>query len=135
MASAAAKNSPVGISLGAQIDSLYRLRETIREVNEKLKDLEEQKRALEETIVGEMDVLQVDKSAGKLGSVTISEQEIASIEDWDAFNAFIKRNNYFFLLQRRVNNAPYRELLAERKNKPIPGAKTIVKRSLNLRKR
>ena len=127
--------APVEVSLGAQIDSLYKLREEIREINEKLKNFEEQKRALEETIVGEMDVLQIDKSAGKLGSVTISEQEIASIEDWDTFNAFIKRNNYFFLLQRRVNNAPYRELMAERKNKPIPGAKTIIKRSLNLRKR
>lgn len=130
-----ATEAPVNISLGAQVDALYKLREKIRKLNEQLKELEDEKRALEETITGEMDVMQIDKAAGKLGTVSISEQEIASIEDWDQFNTFVKRHNYFFLYQRRVSNAPYRELLAQRNGKPIPGAKTIVKRSLNLRKR
>lgn len=122
-------------SRGAQIDTLNAIREEMRALNKQVDALAAEKKELEEQIIEEMLKEGITQASSGVGTVTISEQEVASVEDWDKFNAWVKRNNAFYLYQRRVNNAPYRELLASRKNRLIPGVKTVKVVSLSLRKK
>jgi hypothetical protein len=133
---ATAKVTPLQpLTLGKAIDDLYQLREQIREINAKLKPLEEAKKSAEETILGLLDAQGVDKSSGKLATASISETVVAQIEDFDSIWAFARKSNTPQLFERRIANAPFRELLEQRKGKPIPGLQSFTKRTLNLRVR
>lgn len=64
-------------------------------------------------------------------SATINETIVADVQDWDQFYQYIKDNEAFYLLQRRVNNKPYQEILNG--GDTVPGVQKFVKRSISLR--
>jgi len=68
-------------------------------------------------------------------SATLAERVIPKVEDWDTFYKYIRRNNAFYLLQRRPTEAPYRELLKERNGKGIPGVKSGTLKTLTFHKK
>lgn len=121
-------------SVGRMIDNLFDLREKKRKLQASIKELEEQMAPLEEHILKHLDDQGTLRTASKTAIVSISEQEVPHVVDWDAFTKYIGRNKYYHLLQRRVSAAAFRELLTSRRNKPIPGAETVTLRKLNLRK-
>lgn len=118
-------------SLGVQIDSLYQLRERLREIQALEKTQLEIISSAEVVLMETMEREGVDKSTGKLATVSISDIVTANIVDWDAFGAFVIKKKYLHLLQRRVNDPAMRELF-EKGN--VPGAEPFTKRKLNLRK-
>lgn len=118
---------------GQLIDQLFELRERIRELDRQSQALKDEKQALEDTLLKELDAQGVQSVSGRKATASISENIVPSIEDWDSFHAFIRRNNAFYLLQRRANAAPYRELMEQRRGKKIPGATSVTLRTLNLR--
>ena len=73
----------------------------------------------------------VDKFSGKLGTVSISTNVVANVEDWDALYPYIAKNKLWHLLQRRVSDPAYRELLDA--GKKVPGVQPFSKKRLNLR--
>lgn len=119
-------------TLPQQVDDLRKLRDTIREKKNALKELEDEFRTSEEKVLNALREDGATKLSGKLATASVSEADVPSVEDWDDFYKFIRRNNAFYLLQRRANAAPYRELLEQRKGKPIPGVKTVTTYRLNL---
>lgn len=119
-------------SLGAQIDALFGLREVLRDIQQKEKDQQELIAAAEVVLMETMEREGVDKSTGKLASVSISETLTGNVTDWDTFWAYIFKNKYSHLLQRRVSDPAIRELF-ETKGK-VPGVEPFKKRRLNLRK-
>lgn len=119
-------------SLGVQIDSLYKLREELRVIQEKEKAQLEKIGAAEIVLMETMEREGVDKSTGKLATVSISESVSANVVDWDVFGAYVIKNKYLHLLQRRISDPAARELF-ETKGK-IPGVEPFTKRRLNLRK-
>jgi predicted metal-binding protein len=75
----------------------------------------------------------IDGARGKLASVGINESIVPTVEDWDEFYRFIHRNKGYHLLERRAAAGAYRELLEQRKGKPVPGVVPFKKRTLSLR--
>ena len=57
--------------------------------------------------------------------------EVAGVTDWDKLYAFIKKKNYFHLLQRRVSDPAWRELIEQ--GKKVPGTTGFTKKRLNYR--
>lgn len=123
------------LTLGTRVDNLFKLRENIREKTKELDVLKQQKAILEESIMQTLDDQDNSIAKGSLASVSITSTVVPSVEDWDSFYKFIRRNNAFYLLQRRANSAPYRELLDQRKGKKLPGVSSVTQRTLNLRKK
>lgn len=119
-------------SLGLQIDALFQLREGLREIQEKEKAQQALISEAEQTLMETMEREGVDKSTGKLASVSVSEVVTGNVVDWDALWAFIFKNKYSHLLQRRISDPAIRELF-ETKGK-VPGVEPFTKRKLNLRK-
>jgi len=122
-------------SKGDLIAQLVDVRDQKRELQKQVDDLSEKQRNLESQIIEDLKSDDLTQSSTSAGTVTLSSQQVPSVQDWDKFNAFVKRNNAFYLYQRRVNSAPYRELLAERKGRAIPGVETVTVEKLNLRKK
>ena len=121
-------------TLGKQIDSLFALREKISKAQAAVDELKSQKMKLEDRIMSELDGQDTIKATGSKATASISELEVPSVEDWEALYKFISRNKAWYLLQRRTNPAPYRELMEQRRGKKIPGVTTVLQRKLNLRK-
>lgn len=105
----------------------------MRDLEKKISGLRTEKDKYEEMLMAELDAQGVRSVSGHQATASISENLVPSVTDWDAFHAWIRRNNAFYLLQRRANAVPYRELLESRRNKPLPGVTTVTLRTLNLR--
>lgn len=124
---------PAKPSLGALIDQMHSLREKKRALEESVKDLEGQATLLESQIMESMEKQGLEKMSGTLASVSITSTTTANVTDWDEFWAYIHKMKYGHLLQRRVSDPAYRELLES--GKKVPGTEPFIKKRLNLRTR
>lgn len=120
-------------TLGDRIDEMWKLREQKRELEASIKDLDGRISTIESELMEKMAEQGVDKMTGSHASVSISTTTVANVEDWDAFLAYIYKNKFGHLLQRRVSDPSYRELLEA--GKKVPGVNPFNKQRLNLRAR
>lgn len=121
------------LSLGALIDYDCELRERIRVLTKQVDELKEERDKLEIQILETMDAQGVTQSRGAKATASVSETVVAHVRDWDRFWGYIARTKQFHLLERRPANGAYRELLAQRNGKEVPGVEPYPKRSINLR--
>lgn len=105
----------------------------MRALEKKISDLKSEKTKIEEDLIEEMTSQGVQSVSGRKATASISENLVPAVDDWDSFHAWIRRNNAFYLLQRRANSAPYRELMETRHGKKLPGVNSVILRTLNLR--
>ena len=124
-----------GINIGAEVDKLAELDDKLKEVRAQERKL---KAAYDDQVSTVLEVLEStgqEGAKGKLKSVTIVRQEVGKVEDADKFWNFVFRNKARELLQMRVSNPAYLELLASRKGKPVPGMETIEVKKLSVHSR
>ncbi len=117
--------------LGQQIDAIHALRETKRGLESQLKDIEKQMQEAEVGIMQAMDAEGIKKTTSGKATVSITESVKPQVEDWDAFGAYIIKNKFIHLLERRPSVTGCRELFETKGS--IPGVVPFTKRSLNIR--
>jgi hypothetical protein len=118
-------------TVGAKIDALHALREEKRQLEELLKAKAQEIDLVENELIELMDQQNISKSTGTKATVSITTSTKPSVEDWDAFYAYIHRNKYYHLLERRPSVTGCRELF-DTKGK-IPGVVPFTQRKLNIR--
>lgn len=118
-------------TLGSQIDALNALRETKRELDAKIKEVETQYEAAQLAVLEALEAQGTDKATGKTATASISVSVVGNIDDRDMLNAFMKKTGNFQLLQNRISLPAMRELLE--KKGAIPGVAVFHKKTLNLR--
>ena len=123
--------APEVSTLGKDIDDLFQLREKKRKLESAIKDIEGQASLIEERLMENMEKNGVERTTGKLGTVSITSSVVANVEDWDLFGAYVIKNKLLHMLQRRVSDPAYRELLDA--GKKVPGVTPFNKKRLNLR--
>lgn len=133
MATSAAKAIPINRPkpLGTLIDDIWALRESKRNLETQVKDIEASIAESEAALMERLDAEGVDKSTGKKASVSISKSVVATIVDWDTFTAYVAKKKYFHLLQRRVSDTAARELFEQQGQ--VPGLEPFTKRKVNIR--
>ena len=121
-------------TIGALLDQLAKQRQLKTEIDNKLKEVEGEINTLKEQILAELQESGMSKASGKSLTVSVKSDVVPTVKDWDAFYAFIKKNNYFHLLQRRVSTAAWRELHEQlsAKKKEVPGTEAFVKVDLSV---
>lgn len=118
-------------TMGSTIDKLWAKREEKREAEAKVKIIETEIAVIEESLMERMDKEETSKSQGTKASVSITTATVANVEDWAAFHAYVAKNKYFHLLQKRVSDPAVRELWDS--GKKVPGVQPFSKRKLNIR--
>lgn len=121
-------------NLGALNDALWKIREKLRSQQKILDELKAEREDLELKLMAAMDAQGTEMCKGTYATAVVSSTIMPQVLDWDAFYAYIRRNNAFYLLERRPAAVAYRELM-ERRRKPLPGTTSFTKRSINLRTR
>lgn len=117
-------------SLGAMIDRMAELRAQRRDLTKEVDELTKQMAGLEEMIIAKLDSEDLGSSRGRTATATISEDVVPQIEDWDQVYEYIKENDAFYLLQRRMTVTVYRELIEA--GGELPGVNPLKKRSISL---
>ena len=118
-------------TVGAKIDALHALREEKRQLEELLKAKAQEIGRAENDLIEQMDQQNITKSTGSKATVSISTSVKPSVEDWDAFYAYIHKNKYYHLLERRPSVTGCRELFDHKG--AIPGVVPFTQRKLNIR--
>ena len=119
------------MTLGDQIAHHEELRNEKRRLNERLKELDGDLRDSESQVLDALDTAGLEHAKIDGVSVSISEQTMPNVNDWDALYEFIKEHDAFYMLQRRVSTGPYREML--QMEQPVPGVEPYVQRKVNMR--
>jgi len=120
------------MTLGNQIDTLYALKQTKAELARKERTIGEQIREHETKLQEELKNLGISKASGEKATIRVSSLNTPSVKDWDALYEYIRENDAFYLLQRSVNGAPYRELIDA--GVEVPGVETFSKTSISTTK-
>jgi len=122
-------------SIGAQIDALHATREKMRELNSELKIHQAKKAELEAGLLASLEAQGIEQSRGTTATVTVTRAIVPNVLDWEAFYAYIKANDAFYLLDRRASAPSYRELLEARDGKAVPGVEPFERTTISLRTR
>lgn len=128
-AKTAAKARPA--TTGSIIDKLWAARESKRLLEVQIKEVGVQIEDIETALMERLGAEGLEKATGSKASVSITSSVNADVQDWDTFWTFIIKNKYSQLLQRRVSEPAYRELLEA--GKKVPGVQPFTKKKLNLR--
>lgn len=126
----AAKKSPLK-PLGTMVDDIFKLRTKKAELDAALKDLSGQISDREGELLERMKAEGVEKTTGKGGTVSITTSVVADVVDWDDFLSFIYKKKYGHLLQRRVSDPAWRELVEQ--GVKVPGTQPFPRTKLNFR--
>lgn len=123
------------ISIGKEVDKFSEISERLKKVRSEerkiVAELEEQK----QVVFDLLDQTGQEGAKGTKVSVTIGHDEIGTIDDPEKFWNFVYRNKEGNLLQLRLSNPAFQELMKHRKGRPIPGTGMITKRKLYIHTR
>lgn len=118
-------------SLGSVTDKMWALREEKRAADALVKGIETKIKDLEVTLFELLDAQDTRKAEGKKASVSIGESIVGTVDDWEATWAYIAKNKFFHLVQKRLSDPALRELWAL--GKVVPGVQPFTKRTLSVR--
>lgn len=123
-------------AIGALIDQMHEIREQRRELAKEEERLGNEYKDLETRLIETLDNAGIESSKSTLATATISKTEVANVQDWDKFHAWLRKTNRLYMLERRPAQKAFREYLKDsRGHKPPPGVETFEKRTISLRNR
>jgi hypothetical protein len=118
--------------LGELIDSLYSMR-TLRLDTQKTVDaLKAQETEMRAQILDQLDAVGMAKASGYFATCGVKESIEPVPEDWEMIHAYIRENNRFDLVQKRLSAPAWRELRDS--GLLVPGTSAVTVRDLSLAK-
>lgn len=101
-------------------------------INIQLKELRAESDYLDVLLLKKMDAEGVSRTANERASVSINEDTVPNVDDWDALYQHVSNTQDYSLLQRRISSTAYKELLKMGEN--VPGLSPRTVRRVNFRK-
>lgn len=113
------------------IAKMFEIRERRQAISKEDKELIEEWEGLQAKVLDNLDGQGATRVSSALGTAVITEDLVPQVNDWDALYSYIRDNDAFHMLQRRVATAAYREL--REGGHDVPGIAPLKKRSISLR--
>ena len=108
------------------------------DIRHKLADLSKQEKALKADqseldwqLMTKLDDQGLSRTANDTATISISEEVVPEVQDWDELYQYITATGDFSLVQRRMSSTAYRELRGQGDN--VPGVADRTIRKLNVR--
>jgi hypothetical protein len=126
LAAAKEKSYKFPKSMGLCADKLFDLREKRLAAQKIVDAIESEEKALKNHIIDNLDKNSTGAS-GKHHRVQVVTEPIPQVKDWRKFYDFVKKNDAFDLLQRRLNVKAVQDRVAEIKRGPklLPGTENF----------
>jgi len=121
------------MDLGSAIDALYTQRAERLAAEKIIKGMKTRELELRVHIKNMLDAVSLEMGAGKLATTSIQRSEEPTVVDWPAVYAFIKENDAFDILQRRLSPTAVKDRWDE--EILVPGIDKFTTWDLSLTKR
>ena len=113
------------------LTELAKTKKEIKNLQEAEKLYKKTQRELESQIVIRMQEQGLDKVSNDLCTISIKQEIVPTVENWDDVHEHIVKTNQFELLQKRMSATAYRELIAL--GMDVPGVKSTELTRVNFR--
>ena len=113
------------------LTELAKTKREIKNLQEAEKLYKKTQRELESQIVIRMQEQGLDKVSNDLCTISIKQEIVPTVENWDDVHEHIVKTNQFELLQKRMSATAYRELIAL--GMDVPGVKSTELTRVNFR--
>ena len=113
------------------LSEVTKVRTEIKSVQAEEKLLKTQQRELESQISIRMQEQGLDKISNDVCTISLKNEIVPTVEDWDQLHEHITDTGQFELLQKRVSETAYRELIAA--GMDVPGVKSTELTRINFR--
>jgi transposase len=120
------------MSVNELINERANVKGQMDQLNKQLKELRAEQDYLDVLLLKKMDAEGVSRTANDAASVSINEDTVPNVDDWDALYAHVTNTQDYSLLQRRVSSTAYKELL--KMGEQVPGLSPRTVRRVNFRK-
>jgi|TARA_B110000967_G_scaffold40910_1_gene40862 hypothetical protein len=121
--------------LMSNINELIKARAEVKDaiavLNAELKIVNKSKDELDYQLLTKLDEQGLSRTANDKASVSINQDLVPEVTDWDALYEHISETKDYSLLQRRVSSTAYKELL--KLEQAIPGVQPREIRRINFR--
>jgi hypothetical protein len=119
------------VNINDLIKKRAELKHLIDAANAELKDLTAAKDEIDIALLQKMDAEGLSRTANGDYSVSINEDTVPEVVDWDTLYAYILDTRDFSLIQRRVSSTAFKELL--KLGEGVPGLLPRTIRKINFR--
>ena len=103
------------------------------EVKDRLKTIKDKMEKLEAWLKTQMDEQGLTSVKTKHGTAFVTTTDYANVADWDAGLDFVKQNDAFEFLEKRISKIAVRDHIKHHKSVP-PGVNYGTKLNINIRK-
>lgn len=119
--------------LTALIQQLAAAKDELKAANQTAKELKKEHDAVEGELIAYLKEAELDKASAGGFTASRGSEVVASVTDWESFYQYVRDHDAFYLLQKRVASAAYRELLQVEGVSP-PGTEPMEKDKLSFTK-
>jgi hypothetical protein len=121
-------------TLGQLLTKLHKARQKKIVTDAAAKEADGEVETAKKAVLDYLQAQGMEKGGDKNLTVSVTTKTVPTVKDWDAFYAFIKKNNYFHLLHRRVSEPAWREIHEQlaAKKKEVPGTEPFTKIDLSV---
>ena len=120
------------LTLGQAIDSLYAARAARLAKAKEVKDLQVLETIAKAQVLQMLNAIGLAKASGMTVTASITTEDIPFIKDWEAVHEYIKINDRFDLLQKRIGVVAWRDLFKD--GILVPGTEPAVDTDISLTK-
>lgn len=118
--------------IGVLTQKLFSAKAKKADLNANLKELNSLIKMIEIDLLHEMEEQKLLKVSDQSGTVYISRQVVPKVLNWDEFYEYIRKNNYFHLLERRPSRGAFRE--SYELGEQVPGVDPVLFDEVRTRK-
>jgi len=119
--------------LGTMIDGLYDLRAQRLAIEKQVEELKASETAMKEAILGTLKESGLEGAKGEVATASIQYKIKANVTDWNAVYDYIREQDMFALLQKRLTTTLWAALQED--GITVPGTEPIPVVDLSLTKR
>lgn len=120
------------MTLGEAIDELYEARAARLAAAKRVKELQAVEAIAKEFVLKLLEESGLQKASGKLATAGILTDDVPYVKEWDKVYEYIKVNDRFDLLQKRIGVLAWRDLWKD--GILVPGTEAGVDTDLSLTK-
>jgi hypothetical protein len=125
------RNPFLGLSINELIRKRAEIKRDTEKLNSSLKDLKTDQDNVDLALLKKMDAEGLSRTANGDYSVSINEDTVPEVLDWDALYDHVITTRDFSLIQRRISSTAYKELL--KLGEGVPGLSPRTIRRINFR--
>jgi len=123
---------PVNMEVGELIDTLYRKRAERLEAQSKVEAMEAEEKAIREQVIMMLQEQGLEGGKGGVATAGITRRVVGQATNWDEIYQYVKENDAFDLLHRRISDTAYRDRLEQ--GEVVPGINPVEVVGLSLNK-